>query len=98
MPTFPDPPHSILFIPGPVEVDPELRAIMAAPLVGHRSQAFTALVQALLPKLQRLFRTRAFALFENAPATALMEASIRNLVRERVLHLTNGAFSERWAK
>jgi len=93
-----DTPHPILFIPGPVEVDPELRAVMAMPLVGHRSQAFKGVVQALLPKLQRLFRTRAHALFENVPATALMEASIRNLVRERVLHLTNGAFSERWAK
>jgi aspartate aminotransferase-like enzyme len=98
MSTFTDSPHPILFIPGPVEVDAELRATMAMPLVGHRSQAFTAEVQALLPKLQRLFQTKAHALFENAPATALMEASIRNLVRERVLHLTNGAFSERWAK
>jgi aspartate aminotransferase-like enzyme len=98
MPTPADTPHPILFIPGPVEVDPELRAVMAMPLVGHRSQGFTAEVLALLPRLQALFRTRAHALFENAPATALMEASIRNLVRERVLHLTNGAFSERWAK
>lgn len=93
-----DTPHPILFIPGPVEVDPELRAIMAMPLVGHRSQGFKATVQALLPRLQRLFRTQAHALFENAPATALMEAAIRNLVHERVLHLTCGAFSERWAK
>ncbi|MEZ5962757.1 MAG: alanine--glyoxylate aminotransferase family protein [Planctomycetota bacterium] len=94
----PDTPHPILFIPGPVEVDPELRALMAMPLVGHRSQGFKATVQGLLPKLQRLFRTQAHALFENAPATALMEAAIRNLVGARVLHLTNGAFSERWAK
>ncbi len=95
---FTDPAHPILFIPGPVEVDAELRAIMAMPMVGHRSQAFTAEVLGLGPKLQSLFRTKAFALFENATATALMEASIRNLVRESVLHLTNGAFSERWAK
>jgi aspartate aminotransferase-like enzyme len=95
--TFTDPAHPILFIPGPVEVDPELRAIMAMPMVGHRSQGFTAEVLALGPKLQRLFRTKAFALFENATATALMEAAIRNLVRDSVLHLTNGAFSERWA-
>lgn len=94
----PDTPHPILFIPGPVEVDPELRAVMAMPLVGHRSQGFKAEVQSLLPKLQRLFCTRAHALFENVPATALMEAAIRNLVHARVLHLTNGAFSERWAK
>lgn len=97
MSNFTDPAHPILFVPGPVEVDAELRAIMAMPMIGHRSEAFTAEVRVLGPKLQRLFRTAAFALFENATATALMEASIRNLVRDSVLHLTNGAFSERWA-
>ncbi len=90
--------HPFLFIPGPVEVEPELREIMAMPLIGHRSKAFLAETTALLPKLQALFQTRAHALFENAPATALMEAAIRNLVGERILHLANGAFSERWAK
>ena len=96
--TTSDPAHPILFIPGPVEVDAELREVMAMPLVGHRSQGFLAEVQAILPKLRRLFRTGAHVLFENVPATGLMEASIRNLVDERVLHCTNGAFSERWAK
>jgi len=92
--------HTVLFIPGPVEVDPELRAIMAQPLIGHRDPAFVAEVQAVCGKLQRLFRTEAPTLFENAPGTALMEAGIRNLVSRggRVLHLTCGAFSERWHK
>jgi aspartate aminotransferase-like enzyme len=35
-------------------------------------------------------------LFESCPATALMEAGIRNLVKKRVLVLACGAFSERW--
>jgi aspartate aminotransferase-like enzyme len=91
-------PHPILFIPGPTEVEPELREIMAMPLVGHRSQRFTAEVKAVTGKLRGLFLTQGTALFENVPATALMEAAIRNLVRERVLHLTCGAFGERWAK
>lgn len=93
-----DAPHPFLFIPGPVEVDPELRAIMAMPAIGHRSQGFLDVAIKLCTQLQALFATRAHALFENAPATALMEASIRNLARTRTLHLTNGAFSERWAK
>jgi aspartate aminotransferase-like enzyme len=93
-----DVPHPFLFIPGPVEVDPELREVMAMPAIGHRSQVFLDVAIRLGQQLQRLFDTRAYALFENAPATSLMEASIRNLARERVLHLTNGAFSERWAK
>ncbi|MHC4077965.1 MAG: pyridoxal-phosphate-dependent aminotransferase family protein [Planctomycetota bacterium] len=90
--------HQVLFIPGPVEVDPELREIMARPLVGHRSPGFVAEVKAVCDKLKDLFLTKGTALFENAPATALMEAAVRNLVHDRILHLTCGAFSERWTK
>jgi aspartate aminotransferase-like enzyme len=88
----------VLFIPGPVEVDEELRKIMARPLVGHRSPVFVAEVKAVCKKLKDIFLTKATTLFENAPATALMEAGIRNLVKHNILHLTCGAFSERWAK
>ncbi|MCB9889857.1 MAG: alanine--glyoxylate aminotransferase family protein [Planctomycetes bacterium] len=97
--------HPILFIPGPTEVDAELRQILAMPLIGHRDKRFVAEVQAVCAKLETLFLTAGAAqggatLFENAPATALMEAGIRNLVPRgaRVLHLVCGAFSERWAK
>ncbi|MCC6673489.1 MAG: alanine--glyoxylate aminotransferase family protein [Planctomycetes bacterium] len=92
-----DQPHDLLFLPGPVEVDPELRAILAEPMVGHRSQRFKAELLRVLGRLQELFATRAHTLLENAPATALMEAGIRNLVARRVLVTTCGAFSERWA-
>src|SRR5690606_10463399 len=96
--------HRVLFIPGPVEVDAELLEIMARPMMGHRQAPFVAEVKAVCSKLQALFCTDpdsgTTTLFENAPATALMEAGIRNLVPRggRVLHLTCGAFSERWAK
>ena len=93
--------HEVLFIPGPVEVDEELRKIMAMPLIGHRNPKFIAEVQSVCSKLRSLYLANAgTTLFENAPATALMEAGIRNLVPGggRVLHLTCGAFSERWAK
>ena len=92
--------HTTLFIPGPVEVEPELRAIMAQPLIGHRDPAFVREVKAVVDKLRGLFLTEAPTFFENAPGTALMEAGIRNLVHRggKVLHLTCGAFSERWLK
>ncbi|MEM7204659.1 MAG: alanine--glyoxylate aminotransferase family protein [Planctomycetota bacterium] len=90
--------HPILFIPGPVEVLPELRDVMSMPLIGHRSGPFKAEVQAICAKLKGLFLSEAHTLFENCPATALMEAGVRNLVRGRILHLTCGAFSERWVK
>ena len=90
--------HPILFIPGPVEVDDELRALMSAPLIGHRSQPAKDGFIRVCDGLKRLYRTEQHAFFENAAATALMEAGLRNLVRRRSLHVTCGAFSERWAK
>lgn len=92
--------HPILFLPGPTEVDAELRAIMAQPLVGHRSAGFVETVQQVCQQLQQIYRTTQHAVFETAPATALMEAAFRNLVTPngRTLHLVCGAFSERWSK
>ncbi|MFY9344339.1 MAG: aminotransferase class V-fold PLP-dependent enzyme [Planctomycetota bacterium] len=96
--TMPD--HPVLFLPGPTEVEAELRAIMARPLVGHRDAAFVAVVQDVCRRLRSLYLTSAHAAFETCPATALMEAGIRNLVPRtgRTLHLVAGAFGERWRK
>ncbi|MDH3591039.1 MAG: aminotransferase class V-fold PLP-dependent enzyme [Planctomycetota bacterium] len=90
--------HDVLFLPGPSECDAELREIMSMPLMGHRSARFIEEVNALLPKLRGLFLTEQIALFENCPATGMMDAAVRNLVHDRILHLTCGAFSERWHK
>lgn len=90
--------HPILFIPGPTEVDDELRAIMSMPLVGHRSSEFKDCTLRVAAKLKSLFVTEQHAFFENAPGTALMEAGIRNLVERRVLVVVIGSFGERWRK
>jgi aspartate aminotransferase-like enzyme len=97
LPAMADP---ILFLPGPTEVDAELRQVLSRPLVGHRSQGFVQLVQTVCGQLQPLFRTAGPAVFESCPATALMEAMVRNLVRPdgTSLHLVCGAFSDRWQK
>lgn len=90
--------HPILFLPGPTEVDAELRAIMALPMLGHRDPRFVAVVQAVCAQLQALFLTAQPTAFETCAATALMEAAVRNLVPPggRSLHLVAGAFGERW--
>jgi aspartate aminotransferase-like enzyme len=90
--------HPILFLPGPTEVDAELRERMARPLVGHRSPAFVAIVADVCVRLRELFLTAQPAAFETCAATALMEAGVRNLVPRggRSLHLVAGAFGERW--
>ncbi|MGA0058938.1 MAG: pyridoxal-phosphate-dependent aminotransferase family protein [Planctomycetota bacterium] len=97
-PVIQDVPHPILFIPGPVEVDAELRAILAMPAIGHRQREAKDAFILACEGLKELYRTTQHAFFENAPATALMEAGLRNLVHRRSLHMTCGAFSERWAQ
>lgn len=92
--------HPVLFIPGPTEVDEELRQIMSMPLLGHRDPKFVATVQEVCQRLRPLFLTDQNAAFETCPGTALMEAGIRNLVPRggRTLHLVGGAFGKRWLK
>ena len=90
----------VLFIPGPTEVDPELRQIMSMPLLGHRDPKFVATVQDVCAQLQGLFLTKQSAAFDTCPGTALMEAGIRNFVPRggKTVHLVGGAFGKRWHK
>lgn len=90
----------VLFIPGPTEVDAELRQIMSMPLLGHRDPKFVATVQDVCARLKPLFQTEQNAAFETCPGTALMEAGVRNFVPRggKTLHLVGGAFGKRWHK
>ncbi len=90
--------HPILFLPGPVEVDLELRAIMAMPAIGHRAAAVKDATIQACEGLQRFYRTEQHAFWETGAGTTVMEAGVRNLVAARSLHLVGGAFGERWVK
>ncbi len=85
-----------LFIPGPTQVHPEILAEMARPAIGHRTPECAQLWAAARAGLRRLMHTENEVLMLTAPASAMMEAAIRNLVRENSLHVVNGAFSKRW--
>lgn len=88
--------NEVLFIPGPTQVAPEILAEMSRPAIGHRSAECARLWGAARSGLRRLMQTDAEIVMLTAPASAMMEAAIRNTVRNRSLHLVNGAFSERW--
>lgn len=92
--------HARLFIPGPVEVRPEILAAQAQPMVGHRSAAFAELYARLQPKLQQSFRTENRVYVFTSSGSGIWEAASRNCIRDnkKVLHLVCGAFSDRWAK
>lgn len=84
------------FLPGPAHVEPETLDSLTAPITGHRSPGFKALYASLAPRLQALFRTSNDVLIATSSSTLVMESALISAPGESVLHLTCGAFSERW--
>lgn len=91
--------HTRLFIPGPTEVRAAIRTAQAKPMIGHRSAAFADLFARVQGKLRQVFYTHSRVYVSSSSGTGLWEAASRNCVRDdkKVLHVINGAFSERWA-
>lgn len=85
-----------LFIPGPTDVAPEVLEAQNQPMIGHRSQAFYDLFTGLQARLRRVFQSQGRVLVTASSGTGLQEAAVRNLVAERLLLLSCGAFGERW--
>jgi aspartate aminotransferase-like enzyme len=86
------------FLPGPVEVDPDVMAAMQHPMIGHRTPEARELVGRLQPGLQRLFGTSRTVLMSTGSSTSLMEAGVRCGVRDRALCVVSGFFGERFAR
>src|SRR5580693_6978573 len=85
-----------LFIPGPIAVSVRTLQAMAQPMIGHRSTDFVALYNAIQPDLQALFSTKDAVFISTSSAWGVMEGSIRNVVKTKVLNCMNGAFSDKW--
>src|SRR6184192_299002 len=65
-------------------------------MIGHRGEAFKNLYREIHPLLQKLFGTKQSVFLSTSSAWGVMEAAIRNVVRERVLCSMCGAFSDKW--
>ena len=85
------------WIPGPVEVDPDVSRAMLQPMIAHRGDAARALVSRLQPGLRAIFGTERTVMLATASATAMMEAGIRSGVADHVLCIVSGTFGERFA-
>jgi predicted phosphoserine aminotransferase len=92
--------HVYLFIPGPVEVRAEILEAQAEWMIGHRSTNFAELYARMQPKLQQTFYTQNPVYIYTSSGTGIWESASRCAVRDdaKILHLTCGAFSERWAE
>jgi aspartate aminotransferase-like enzyme len=85
-----------LFIPGPVNISEKTYKALTTPLFGHRSQDFVQLYQSIQPSLQKLFYTKDPVFISTSSAWGVMEGSIRNLTKKKVLNCMCGAFSDKW--
>ncbi|MBV6521748.1 MAG: Serine-pyruvate aminotransferase [Gemmatimonadaceae bacterium] len=86
------------FLPGPTEVREDVLRAMLQPMIGHRGKGIEEIMGRIAPRLQKVFRTSRAVYSVTSSATGLMEGGVRNAVRERVLCLVNGSFSERFYK
>lgn len=85
-----------MFVPGPVDVDPEVSAAQNQPMLPHRSKEFEALFQRASDKARQLFYTQYRVFITASSGSGLQEAAVRNFAKENVLSCVNGAFSSRW--
>lgn len=88
----------LLFTAGPVEVRKEVLAAMTRPMITHRGREYKELHSSIIEKMRKLLGTDDSILLFVSSATGAMEAGIRSSVKRDILHLTSGAFSERWAE
>src|SRR3954463_944715 len=85
-----------LFIPGPIAVSEKTLRALSQPMIGHRSTDFVALYQSIQPDLQALMFTKDPVYISTSSAWGVMEGSLRNVTKKKVLNCMNGAFSDKW--
>jgi aspartate aminotransferase-like enzyme len=88
--------HKKLFIPGPVEIHPQILAAMATPMIGHRMKEYAELHGRVTSRLKQLMLTNDRVFLATSSAFGVMEGAIRNLVGTRCANFCNGAFSDKW--
>lgn len=85
------------FYPGPSYVSEQILAEQAKQVIPHRGGKFRDLYKSIKEKLQRLLKIKNGRIFLlAASARGAMEMSARNLVKNRALTVSNGAFADKW--
>ncbi len=88
--------HVKLFIPGPVEVYPDVLKAISKPVIGHRGKPFEDLYADTIPKLKKVFYTNNDVFLSTSSATGVWEGCARNCIEKKALACVSGAFSENW--
>jgi len=92
-----DYPEKTLYLPGPTEVREDVIDAMAQPMFGHRMDRMTDLYTTIVEDTKEFLDTDQEVIILTASGTEFWEATTLNLVEDRMLVPTSGAFSERQA-
>jgi predicted phosphoserine aminotransferase len=92
-----DYPEKTLYLPGPTEVREDVIEAMAQPVFGHRMDRMTDLYTTIVEDTKEFLDTDQEVIVLTASGTEFWEATTLNLVEDRMLVPTSGAFSERQA-
>lgn len=87
---------SHMFVPGPVDVDPDVLEAQTKPMIPHRSKEFDEFFRRTEAKLKKVFLTENRVFQPPNTGSGMQEAGVRNLAQKDILSCVNGAFSERW--
>jgi alanine-glyoxylate transaminase/serine-glyoxylate transaminase/serine-pyruvate transaminase len=93
--------RTLLMIPGPTMVRPEVLAAGARPMLSHSDPAFSAIAGAAIARLRELFDTpTAQPVVVAGSGTLAMEIGLANVVEpgDRLLILETGVFGRRFAE
>jgi predicted phosphoserine aminotransferase len=88
--------HKKLFIPGPVDVRPDVLEKMGTPMIGHRSKEASALQKRISDKMKKLFYTEQEILLSTTSGSGLMEGAVRSCTTKRAAVFSVGSFGDRW--
>ncbi len=87
-----------LFIPGPVDVRPEVLEKMAMPMIGHRTKDASKVQRSISDNLRKLMFTNEEILLSTTSGSGLMEGSVKSCTKKKVAVFSVGAFGDRWYK
>ncbi|WP_026477904.1 pyridoxal-phosphate-dependent aminotransferase family protein [Alkaliphilus transvaalensis] len=90
--------HKRLFIPGPVDVAPDVLEKMGTQMIGHRTKEASVLQRSISDKMRKLMYTENEILLSTTSGSGLMEGAIRCCTRKRAAVFSVGAFGDRWFK
>lgn len=88
-----------LFTPGPTPIPDRVKQAMNQPIIGHRSNAFSLLLEEVSTRLQPIFGSENPVTVVAGSGTSALEAAAANVIEENdeVVVIVTGAFGDRFA-